>query len=211
MVRRKFPTRRPYVGQQAQATLIVSRGAAVNTRDVTGRNVFRSRRAALPHRRRRTEELAMIDPTAAHADDAMLDGEPPVGAHLVTRRPGYLHHGIYIGDGNVIHYAGWSRHASGGPVEVVTLDGFRAGFGLAVIRHARTPYDGTEAARRAASRLGECQYRLLTNNCEHFCLWCLFGVGRSEQVASCLRNPVHGIAVAVMLMGCVLAARCIRR
>ncbi|MBN3739652.1 MULTISPECIES: lecithin retinol acyltransferase family protein [Burkholderia] len=149
----------------------------------------------------------MMDPTAAHADDAMPDGEPPVGAHLATRRPGYVHHGIYIGDGNVIHYAGWSRRASGGPVEVITLDGFRAGFGLAVIRHARTLYDGAEVARRAASRLGECRYRLLTNNCEHFCLWCLFGVGRSEQVASCLRNPVHGIAVAVMLAACMLAAR----
>lgn len=79
----------------------------------------------------------MSHPTAVHADDAIPDGEPPVGAHLVTRRHGYLHHGIYVGDGNVIHYAGWSRHLSGGAVEVVTLDGFRAGFELAVIRHAR--------------------------------------------------------------------------
>ncbi|ALV58693.1 MULTISPECIES: lecithin retinol acyltransferase family protein [Burkholderia cepacia complex] len=149
----------------------------------------------------------MSHPTAVHADDAIPDGEPPVGAHLVTRRHGYLHHGIYVGDGNVIHYAGWSRHLSGGAVEVVTLDGFRAGFELAVIRHARAPYDGTEAARRAASRLGECRYRLLTNNCEHFCLWCLFGVGRSDQVTSCLRNPVHGVAVVVMLVACVLVAR----
>ncbi|MBP0605091.1 MULTISPECIES: lecithin retinol acyltransferase family protein [Burkholderia] len=149
----------------------------------------------------------MIQSTAARADDAMPNGEPPVGAHLVTRRHGYLHHGIYVGDGNVIHYAGWSRQPSGGPVEIVTLDGFRAGFGFAVIRHARTPYDGMEAASRAASRLGECRYRLLTNNCEHFCLWCLFGVGRSEQVASCLRNPVHGVAVAVTLIACVLVAR----
>ncbi|AFJ89999.1 MULTISPECIES: lecithin retinol acyltransferase family protein [unclassified Burkholderia] len=149
----------------------------------------------------------MIDPTAAHADAADSNGEPPVGAHLVTRRPGYLHHGIYIGDGNVIHYAGWSRDPNGGPVEVVTLDGFRAGRALAVVRHAHTPYDGMQAARRAASRLGECRYRLLTNNCEHFCLWCLFGVGRSEQVASCLRNPAHGLAVAAMLIAWVLAAR----
>lgn len=149
----------------------------------------------------------MIQSTAARADDPMPNGEPSVGAHLVTRRHGYLHHGIYVGDGNVIHYAGWSRHLSGGPVEIVTLDGFHAGFEFAVIRHARTPYDGMEAARRAASRLGECRYRLLTNNCEHFCLWCLFGVGRSEQVASCLRNPVHGVAVAVTLIACVLVAR----
>ncbi|WP_176049848.1 lecithin retinol acyltransferase family protein [Burkholderia sp. BCC1644] len=149
----------------------------------------------------------MTHPNAAHADDATPDRDLPVGAHLVTRRPGYAHHGIYIGNGNVIHYAGLAHSLGGGPVEVVSLDRFCAGFGLAMVRHARTPYDGAEAARRAASRLGECRYRLLTNNCEHFCLWCLFGVGRSEQVASCLRNPVHGITVVVMLLACVLAAR----
>ncbi|WP_423382991.1 lecithin retinol acyltransferase family protein [Burkholderia sp. LMG 32019] len=145
--------------------------------------------------------------TAARGEDIMRDGELPVGAHLVTQRPGYLHHGIYIGDGNVIHYAGLSRRLSGGPVEVVSIDDFRAGFKLTIVRHARTPYAGMEAVRRAASRLGESHYRLLTNNCEHFCLWCLFGTGRSEQVASCLRNPVHGIAVLAMLTVHLLARR----
>jgi hypothetical protein len=149
----------------------------------------------------------MIDPTAAHADAADSNGEPPVGAHLVTRRPGYLHHGIYIGDGNVIHYAGWSRDPSGGPVEVVTLDGFgrpRARGGAP--RACALRRDAGRAPRGVAPRR-QCRYRLLTNNCEHFCLWCLFGVGRSEQVASCLRNPAHGLAVAAMLIAWVLAAR----
>ncbi|MEK7918841.1 lecithin retinol acyltransferase family protein [Burkholderia contaminans] len=149
----------------------------------------------------------MTHTTAAQADDAMPNRDLPVGAHLVTRRHGYVHHGIYIGDGNVIHYAGLAHRLGGGPVEIVSIDGFCAGFELAIVRHTRPLYDGTEAARRAASRLGECRYRLLTNNCEHFCLWCLFGVARSDQVASCLRNPVHGIAVGVMLLACVLAAR----
>jgi Lecithin retinol acyltransferase len=36
--------------------------------------------------------------------------------------------------------------------------------------------------RRARSRIGEDDYRLLTNNCEHFCNWCLCGVSRSAQV-----------------------------
>ncbi|MCA8003399.1 lecithin retinol acyltransferase family protein [Burkholderia metallica] len=149
----------------------------------------------------------MTHPTAAQAVDASPDRDLPVGAHLVARRHGYVHHGIYIGDGNVIHYAGLARRLNGGPVEIVSVDDFCAGFELAIVRHAQPLYDGTEAARRAASRLGECRYRLLTNNCEHFCLWCLFGVGRSDQVVSCLRNPVHGIAVVVMLLACVLAAR----
>jgi Lecithin retinol acyltransferase len=35
---------------------------------------------------------------------------------------------------------------------------------------------------RARSRLGEDRYRLTTNNCEHFCHWCLTGEPRSAQV-----------------------------
>jgi hypothetical protein len=34
---------------------------------------------------------------------------PPIGAHQITRRRGYVHHGLYAGDGRVIHYAGFKR------------------------------------------------------------------------------------------------------
>jgi hypothetical protein len=45
-----------------------------------------------------------------------------------------------------------------------------------------TWYSPKEIVRRARSRIGENDYRLLTNNCEHFCNWCLYGVNRSAQV-----------------------------
>ncbi|WP_175920524.1 lecithin retinol acyltransferase family protein [Burkholderia pyrrocinia] len=149
----------------------------------------------------------MNSPTSAQSGGTAARNEWPVGAHLMIRRPGYAHHGIYIGDGQVIHYAGLSRRLSGGPVEIISIDRFAAGFELAIIRHAAAAYSGSEVARRAASRLGECRYRLLTNNCEHFCRWCLFGAARSEQVEACLRNPAHGIAVAVMLVATVMAGK----
>ena len=39
------------------------------------------------------------------SDRLLVAGEePPLGAHLVTRRVGFTHHGIYAGDGKVIHY-----------------------------------------------------------------------------------------------------------
>lgn len=41
----------------------------------------------------------------------------PPGAHLTTPRRGYVHHGIYAGDGRVVHYAGFSRILRRGPVE----------------------------------------------------------------------------------------------
>jgi len=34
-------------------------------------------------------------------------------------------------------------------------------------------------------------YRLLTNNCEHFCNWCLSGVSRSAQVEGRLQLPLR--------------------
>jgi hypothetical protein len=33
----------------------------------------------------------------------------------------------------------------------------------------------------ARARIGENEYRVLTNNCEHFCNWCVCGAGRSAQ------------------------------
>ena len=46
-----------------------------------------------------------------------------------------------------------------------------------------------EIVRRARSRIGENDYRLLTNNCEHFCNWCLNGVSHSAQVERPLVLP----------------------
>jgi hypothetical protein len=46
-----------------------------------------------------------------------------------------------------------------------------------------TRYPPEEIVRRARLRLGENDYRLLSNNCEHFCNWCISGISRSPQVA----------------------------
>lgn len=43
------------------------------------------------------------------------------GAHLVSDRDGYAHHGIYAGNGLVIHYGGFYRSARRCPVECVPL------------------------------------------------------------------------------------------
>jgi hypothetical protein len=42
---------------------------------------------------------------------------------------------------------------------------------------------------RARSRIGEDCYRILSNNCEHFCEWCLRDERRSHQVESLLALP----------------------
>jgi hypothetical protein len=140
---------------------------------------------------------------AAYASaDVALDGsnEPALGAHLITQRRGYEHHGIYVGAGKVVHYAGFAKSAHRGPVEEVALEQFADGHAVAVRPHPFPKYAGEETVLRARSRLGENRYRQLTNNCEHFCAWCLLGESRSEQVHVCLTHPRAGAHALVCLV-----------
>jgi lecithin:retinol acyltransferase len=114
--------------------------------------------------------------------------EPPLASHLVTPRALYTHHGIYIGNGRVIHYAGLARGLWRAPVEDVSLDCFARGRAIR-IRRDRRVFDRGEVVERARSRLGERSYRILTNNCEHFCAWALRGESRSWQVERFIRLP----------------------
>jgi len=106
-----------------------------------------------------------------------------LGAHLVTPRRGYTHHGIYIGGGRVVHYAGWSRAAlTRRPVEEVSLAEFADGHGVSARCDSPRRFAPAEVVARARSRLGENRYRIASNNCEHFCHWCLSGQSRSAQI-----------------------------
>ena len=49
-------------------------------------------------------------------------------------------------------------------------------------------YTPEETVARARSRLGETNYNLFTNNCEHFAIWCKTGVSESMQVSGMFRS-----------------------
>lgn len=128
----------------------------------------------------------------------LSDGEtPPLAAHLVTPRRGYTHHGIYVGDGKVVHYAGLARSWHPGPVEEVSLAQFACGHPIRVRLCNNPQFDPAEVVSRARSRIGENRYRVLANNCEHFCEWCLRGRGRSSQV-EVLRSRPQQIAISML-------------
>ncbi len=114
--------------------------------------------------------------------------EPALGAHVMTPRHGYMHHAIYVGRGHVVQYSGSAWGLSRGPVEEVPLWRFSRGRPIWVRVTESGWNDRPEVACRARSRLGEDRYRLLTNNCEHFCEWCVHGQHRSYQVEALL-NP----------------------
>ena len=137
-----------------------------------------------------------------HRTDRILGGdqEPPLGSHLVTPRRGYLHHGIYIGDRKVVHYSGLAQGLRRGPVEEVALARFACGQRIWVRTSAPSDFDVREVICRARSRVGEDCYRLLTNNCEHFCEWCLHGRARSLQVEAWLAWPRRAVLAALRLI-----------
>ena len=110
--------------------------------------------------------------------------EPAAGDHLVSRRTGYSHHGLYIGGGRVIHYAGFCTGWQRGKVELTSLPDFESGRGWAVRPYARRAFTRAESIGRAQSRIGEDHYCLVANNCEHFVAWCINGDHNSFQVTA---------------------------
>ena len=99
--------------------------------------------------------------------------------HLqVPRRHGlFNHHGIDLGDGTVAHYL------EGRKILRSPVSEFSQGEVVSVMDHADASPAGV-TLRRAMSRLGEQNYNMLFNNCEHFATWCKTGRHRSEQVDS---------------------------
>lgn len=132
-------------------------------------------------------------------------GEPSLGAHLVTPRHGYTHHGIYVGAGWVVHYSGLAHGFRRGPVEEIPLPHFAQGRAVWARVYVAPCFDREQIVRRARARVGENCYRLLTNNCEHFCEWCVHGRSRSLQVAACLAVPQQVLQGVVGLMAQLLS------
>ena len=99
--------------------------------------------------------------------------------HLqVPRQHGlFLHHGIDLGDGTVAHYL------EGREILRSALDDFSQGQPVSVVPHTECSPQGV-TLRRAMSRIGEQNYNLLFNNCEHFATWCKTGRHHSAQVNS---------------------------
>lgn len=107
---------------------------------------------------------------------------PQPGDHLVSPRTGYQHHGLYLGDHQVIHYQGFSAGELSGQVAITSLAAFCQRQGYHVQHHGTRAYSREESIDRAYSRLGEAHYSTLLNNCEHFVRWCIDGFHYSPQI-----------------------------
>ena len=103
------------------------------------------------------------------------------GDHLKVDKGFYSHHGLYIGSNKVIHYTGFANGMSSGPVKITTVDDFSFGSEIQIVEHTNEKYSVDKAIQRAKSRIGEQDYNLILNNCEHFVNWCLEGDHFSYQ------------------------------
>lgn len=113
-----------------------------------------------------------------------------LGSHLVASRLGYTHHGIYIGRGLVVHYL------LDEGITIATLEDFADRQTVQVRTHPGARYSGEECACRALSRVGEDDYNLIFNNCEHFATWCATGEARSEQVEEAVMTGLGAVVAA---------------
>lgn len=90
----------------------------------------------------------------------------------------YEHHGIDCGDDTVIHYRKPSE-----VIERTSMMVFARGNLIYVKEYLQGfTFIPELVVHRAKSRIGEKQYNLLFNNCEHFATWCKTGISDSKQV-----------------------------
>lgn len=124
--------------------------------------------------------------------------------HLqVPRQHGlFNHHGIDLGDGTVAHYL------EGREILRSPQEDFSRGLAITTVDYPEgscSPIGMT--VRRAMGRLGEQNYNLLFNNCEHFAYWCKTGRHRSNQVEDWLHTGSLGaLAIGQFIPAVVLTA-----
>lgn len=104
------------------------------------------------------------------------------GDHLLVRRHSilYSHHGIYVGDEQVIHFYEDMKNFNS-RIVLTSLDKFLKNGNLRrkIYKHRSNPQIIVD---RAYSLLNNRGYDLIENNCEHMATWCVTGKKESNQV-----------------------------
>jgi cell wall-associated NlpC family hydrolase len=105
------------------------------------------------------------------------------GDHIYVKRRGllYSHHGIYVGNGKVVHYTGAEKEKRDPLVTITTIEGFLKG-GKLRRRDYKKRLSYPETLTLAKRDISENGYSLPLNNCEHFATYCATGKKKSRQV-----------------------------
>ena len=125
------------------------------------------------------------------------------GDHIKVARQLYDHHGIDVGNGEVIHYSGeMNAEKKNAVICRVSKAAFAAGGKVEIVIHEGNCFLPEETVQRAEKYLGDGLglYDFLGNNCEHFAYWCKTGRRESKQVKR-VENAVVGGIVGRGLVG----------
>ena len=107
-----------------------------------------------------------------------------VERRLAVSTVAYMHHGIDVGDGTVVHARPDDFHnpLAGGRVELTSWTEFANGGAVLVTTNPPARFSTDETAQRALAHFGRPGYCPVIDNCEHFATWCATGERTSHQV-----------------------------
>lgn len=118
------------------------------------------------------------------------------GAHIRVKMNNFYHHGIYIGNSEVVQF-GYPDNVYQDPNDVVVMrspiQDFVGNeqfievysFSKDELKHKLKDED---IIKEALSHVGERNYNIMKNNCEHFANRCIFGVASSNQIDEVYKN-----------------------
>lgn len=135
---------------------------------------------------------------------ALTEADLMPGDHICVRRTSrfYTHHGIYMGDGKVIHVTGSIREKVHPEVRETDLTGFLKG-GTLKRREYKERLPASETVRIASRHISDKSYSMIWNNCEHFATYCTTGRRNSRQV----KRAMSGLSTVAAGVIVVVAAR----
>lgn len=135
---------------------------------------------------------------AVFTEEIWVQKNPVMGDHIrVKRMHGiYTHHGIYVSDNEVIHFTGTDddsiMDSSKNRVISSDLNFFLKGGELEVKEYTDEEFQDLYAPDQivayARSCIGDGDYNVIFNNCEHFANVCTLGRFRSHQVERLFQN-----------------------
>ncbi|MGI9176652.1 MAG: lecithin retinol acyltransferase family protein [Pirellulales bacterium] len=120
----------------------------------------------------------------------------------------YLHHGVDVGDGTVVHARpdDFRNPFGGGRVVRTSLADFAEGRPCRVGHEPPAAFPPDEIAERALAHVGREGYDLVVDNCEHFATWCATGRRVSRQIDIVMARMVAAVSRTTAAVSARVAA-----
>jgi hypothetical protein len=138
--------------------------------------------------------------------------EAKYGDHIrVMTDTGYYHHAIYINDKEVIHFStdnGFSILSRDLEIKSTSINIFTFGETIEVKKYDKKEILAEKSVQIAKNMIGNKDYDLVFNNCEHFASFCITGKRKSEIIDKLKEdrlkirkeNGVHGMIDRLYVM-----------